>query len=56
MSIIQDVFEEKLGVIPDVDVVKLIDADVRNEVLTVNPDSGRVYFKIFTSSAMKLDG
>ena len=56
MRIIKDLVNESLRMYPKVEVVKLVAAGTGDEVLTVDPYSGRIYFKRFQPDALELDG
>ena len=53
MSIIKDKIQSRN---PVVDLVKLVSAETKNEVLTVDPHKGRVYYKHFIPNNQELDG
>ena len=55
MSTIQEVIRENIGENPDIDVVTLVSGEI-TEALTVQPQSGRIYFRFFTPNQQQLDG
>ena len=55
IKVICDKIYRTLGTTPKVDVVKLVSAG-EDEVLKVDPDSGRVFFKHFSPHSQELDG
>ena len=56
-SIIREKIQQTIQSDPDIDLVKLVNAETLTEVLTVNPDpnKGNVYFKHVTRP-QELDG